>query len=76
MCVIECITATVTVSDGRSSDREPVVICLLGGNERPYFVGEPYVREDFPSNSPANTVVLTVLARDDDLQGVIVYEVG
>ena len=66
----------VTVSDGKFSDRAPVVICLHGGNKWPYFVGDPYVREDLPAGSANHTVVLTVQARDDDLQGQIVYEVS
>lgn len=72
----DCITSTVIVSDGKTTDREPVIICLSGGNERPYFVGEPYVREHMSSSVAEGTTVVTVVARDDDMQGKIMYQVS
>lgn len=73
---VGCIDSTVTVSDGRFTDTEPLTICLTGENQRPYWVNEPYIVDNVASNVANNSVLLTVLARDDDLQGTISYSVS
>ena len=70
-----CVQSVVRVSDGRFSDTEPLTICISGENLRPYWVGEPYIASNVASSVANNTVLLTVQARDDDLQGSIVYQV-
>lgn len=64
------------MSDGRFTDTEPVTICVTGENLRPYWVNEPYIVSEVASTAPNNSVLITVQARDDDLQGSIVYQVS
>ena len=75
ICLTACVESVVRVSDGRFSDTEPLTICISGENLRPYWVGEPYIASNVASSVANNTVLLTVQARDDDLQGSIVYQV-
>ena len=70
----DCIQSTVTVTDGSRTAEAPVTICLTGDNQRPYFVDEPYEKENLASTAANNSVVIRVEARDNDLQGTIVYE--
>lgn len=75
VCVLDCVNSTVRVTDGTNSAEEPLVICLTGDNKRPYFINEPYVKDNLASSVSNGSVVIRVQARDDDLQGKIVYEV-